>query len=64
MIVSTLWNSMTTNGDDILPKSIPITGPRTLLSASLYLVNDELKGLQKVAVRVAEDVARLARGIY
>lgn len=43
--------------DDDLPKSIPITGPRTLAS-SLSLTNDELKGRRKFAERVAEEVAR------
>jgi hypothetical protein len=44
-----------------IPKSMPITGPRTFLSASseYFLTKDELRGVRKrFADRVAEDVAR------
>lgn len=44
-----------------IPKSIPMTGPRTFLSASseYFLTNDEPSGVRRrFADRVADDVAR------
>jgi hypothetical protein len=45
----------------VVPKSIPMTGPRTFLSASseYFLTKDEPSGVRRrFADRVAEDVAR------
>jgi hypothetical protein len=45
----------------VVPKSIPMTGPRTFLSASseYFLTKDEPSGVRRsCADRVAEDVAR------
>jgi len=43
----------------VVPKSMPMTGPLTFLSASSeYRANEELNGLRmRFAERVAEDVA-------
>ena len=46
---------------DNLPKSIPMTGPRTFLSAAseLHRTKDEPRGVRKrFEERVAEEVAR------
>lgn len=43
-----------------IPKSIPMTGPLTFLSASSEfhrLVNDDPKGVRRGAERVTDDVA-------
>lgn len=47
-------------GDEYVPKSIPITGPLTFLSASseFHRLNDAFGARRIVDDRVAEDVAR------